>query len=426
MKISQKNSKQEFEWKPVFYWFLGAAFFFFEYFARVDPSGMLEQIKGVFKLNHFQLGELSAFFYLPYVVMQIPVGTLVDRHGPRRWLAVAALVSAGGALLFSQAHFFWLAKWGRFLIGLGASFAFVGTLKLATIWFDKKHLGLLAGMTQGVGMLGAAVGVGSMPWLVSTFGWRDVMAFVGWLLMAFAVMIFIFIRENPQQSSSRAFDPKSEGGVKRSAFFSVARVMKSKMSWLNALYAGFLYAPTAALGELWGTQFFYHIDHFSKIQSGELMAFIFIGWTIGSPLAGWMSDRYFTRRQVMVVSSLVSLAALLLVLFLQNSSFYVIAFILFVYGLFNIGVAISYAVAGELHGTSLSGISIAFTNMLSILIGGALLQPLMGWVLDRMLLHFSGCPDKAYWLTLWILPLCLFFSLICVLLLRESKGDLNE
>ena len=95
MKISQKNSKQEFEWKPVFYWFLGAAFFFFEYFARVDPSGMLEQIKGVFKLNHFQLGELSAFFYLPYVVMQIPVGTLVDRHGPRRWLAVAALVSAG-------------------------------------------------------------------------------------------------------------------------------------------------------------------------------------------------------------------------------------------------------------------------------------------------------------------------------------------
>ena len=420
---ARKNQLTSYRW-AAFYWFLGASFFFFEYFARVDPSGMLEQIKQFFRLNNFQLGQLSAFFYLPYVVMQIPVGALVDRHGPRRWLAVAALVSAVGALLFSQAHYFWQAQWGRLLIGLGASFAFVGTLKLATIWFDKKYLGLLAGLTQGVGMLGAAFGVGSMPWLVDTFGWRSVMSVVAALLFIFSVMIYVFIRERDQSPELNSQAGRSQKTVRGSSFRSICCVMKSNMSWLNALYAGFLYAPTAVLGEFWGTRFFSQIDHFSKIQSGELMAFIFIGWAIGSPLAGWLSDRFFSRRQVMVTSSVVSLLMLFLVLVLRHPPFSVIATIMFVYGLFNVGVAISYAVAGQLHGVSLSGISIAFTNMLSILIGGALLQPLMGFALDLLLKHYAA--QKAYWMALWVLPLCLLLSLICVLLLREKDEDLHE
>ena len=97
--------------------------------------------------------------------------------------------------------------------------------------------------------------------------------------------------------------------------------------------------------------------------------------------------------------------------------------LLFLYGLCNVGVALAYAVAGELHPQIYSGVSIAFTNMASILIGAAL-QPLMGWLVDTLLVRHS---DKmAYYSAVWVLPVCLVISLLCTSFLRERKSEVVE
>ena len=232
---------------------------------------MLLQLQHYFHLDSEQLGVLSAYFYIPYVLMQIPVGLLVDRHGPKRWLAVAALVSAIGALFFSFSTHLWEAKCGRLLIGLGASFAFVGTLRIVTLWFDRSRFGFFAGLTQGVGMLGAAAGVGIMPLLISHWGWQDIMFSVGILLAVFAVLILLFVREKPIVSVLSAV---SETG-RVSLVQNMKTIFKSKMSWINAVYAGLLYAPTAALGELWGTRFYHHVFGFTRQDAAVIISCIF-------------------------------------------------------------------------------------------------------------------------------------------------------
>ena len=124
-------------------WVLAAGFFFSEYFARVDPGIMVDYLMSSFKVGAAAIGGLSAYFYYPYVLMQIPVGILLDRHGLKRWLYIAAFVSSVGALTFGLPQSLWVIKFGRCLIGLSALFAFVGSLKIANMWFDRSRLGLL-------------------------------------------------------------------------------------------------------------------------------------------------------------------------------------------------------------------------------------------------------------------------------------------
>ena len=113
---------------------LGALYYCYEYFLRISPSVMIPELMKAYDLTGAEVGSLSAFYYHAYVPMQIVVGLLMDRFGPRRLLALACLCSVLGTYMFAGSHSIIIAQIGRFLIGFGAAFAFVGALKLATIW----------------------------------------------------------------------------------------------------------------------------------------------------------------------------------------------------------------------------------------------------------------------------------------------------
>ena len=60
-------------------WGLAAAFYFSDYLARVAPGVMHRQLQIDFGINEAGFGILTASFYVPYILMQIPVGLTVDR-----------------------------------------------------------------------------------------------------------------------------------------------------------------------------------------------------------------------------------------------------------------------------------------------------------------------------------------------------------
>lgn len=179
---SYPDKKRYFPW---LIWALGAAFFFSEYFARVAPSVMVPELMQSFHVKALSLGALSAFFYYAYVAMQIPVGALVDRYGSHRLLTVAAALCGISCLLFSMAQTLLIAELGRLLMGFSAAFAFVGALKLATVWFPASRFGLLSGLTQALGMAGAAVGEGPISVSVAAIGWRPTMLSMGIFFVVF-------------------------------------------------------------------------------------------------------------------------------------------------------------------------------------------------------------------------------------------------
>src|SRR5262245_26180778 len=101
----------------------GAIFYCYEYILRIFPSVIAEQLSHYFFIGAAGFGQLAAFYYYAYDPMQLPVGLLVDRYGPRKLLASAALVCAVGSAVFIYPYFV-VASFGRFLVGFGSAFAF--------------------------------------------------------------------------------------------------------------------------------------------------------------------------------------------------------------------------------------------------------------------------------------------------------------
>ena len=113
----------------------------------VSPSVMIEEMMRDLAIGGALLGQLSAAYFYGYAGMQIPVGMLIDRFGPRRLLTVAAVGCAGGCVLFASGTVA-TASLGRLLIGAGAAFSLVGAMAIAAQAFPARRFALLSGLAM--------------------------------------------------------------------------------------------------------------------------------------------------------------------------------------------------------------------------------------------------------------------------------------
>jgi len=399
-------------------WGLAAAFYFSDYLARVAPGVMHRYLQIDFGINEAGFGILTASFYIPYIFMQIPVGLTVDRLSIRWLLTVMSLVTAFGCCVFGLADGLMMASIGRMLIGFSAAFAFVCSLRLATSWFPPTMLGLLSGLTQSLGMLGAAAGEAPVSFLVSTVGWRHSMLIIAFLFIALAGLLYQFIQDKPggHRHEVRTVD-------RLSILQSLKIILSNRQTWLNALYAGFLFGPTAVIGEAIGPAYLQYGRGLGMHAAAFATGLIFIGWGISGPISGWLSDKIGRRKPLMIISAFFGVIFTTMFVFLPNLSQTSAYLLFFAFGVTNTGVAIAYAVSTELHDRNVVGTSIAFTNMTSIFVG-ALLQPLVGRLVDMV----SGA--RAYNVEtlllsdfqagLKILPLCSLVALVLAFTIKET------
>ena len=101
---------------PWLVWGLGAAFFFAEYFARLAPNVMVAPLMQTFHIDALGIGILFSYFYWPYIIMQLPVGVLVDRYGAHKMLMLMASICALSCYLFAYAHSLWMVEFSRFIL----------------------------------------------------------------------------------------------------------------------------------------------------------------------------------------------------------------------------------------------------------------------------------------------------------------------
>lgn len=410
---------------PWLIWGLAAFFFFAHYVVRVTPGQISEELEVAFHITKTQMGLLGAAFYLPYVIMQMPVGYLVDRFGSRLLLTFAVIVCSVSSFIFASAVVFDMAIVSRILLGFCSATAFIGALKLITVWFEPRKLALLVGITQALGMLGASTGAGLVPYLNDAVGWRSTFQIFGIVFLVLAVLIFAFVRNHPSQERTA----EGEHNTPSVRNLSLKHVLMNRYTWINAFYAGFIYAPTDVMGELWGHEFLRHIHGLASHTASMSISFLFIGWGIGGPLAGWLAD-HLGRRPVMILSAVFGLVILPIVFYVPHLSPLLILVLLFFYGITNTGLIASYAAAGELHDKTQAGFSMAIANMLSVMLG-ALLMPLLGWLLEwqaksHMMDGVMRFIPQDYERATLVLPLCMLLALLCSLFSRETLAPADQ
>lgn len=375
------------KWLPWFIWSIGALFYGYEFFLQVSPGVMVPDLMRSFSATAEQLGTLSAIYFYAYACMQIPVGVLMDRFGPRRLLFFAAITCALGCFIFASSDTLAIAKIGRLLIGLGSSFAVVGTLTIAANWFPLNRFALATGIMVTIGMLGATCGEEPLAMLVEKVGWRETLFILAGAGIVITILIGLIMRDHPKQKISNI-----NSASKPHSFTGLKRVLTSRTNWMVALYGGLMFAPTSAFAALWGVPYLMRLYDMPRPHAAGLISLVFIGWAIGSPLFGWLSDRIGRRKPIMYLGSLGALISFLMIVYdpyvvSQN----MIGFVLLAFGLFSSGFLPAFTIIREINPPEARSTALGFMNTINM-IGGALAQPLIGWFLD---LHWAGDMDNG-------------------------------
>ena len=173
---------------------LASLFYFYEYLLRILPSLMTEQVIYAFRLSPASFGNLAATFYYIYVPLQLLVGIFMDRFGPKRLLMFALLSCIFGTYLYASSHVVWGGVVGRFFMGFGSAFAFVGVLKLGSMWLPTNRFAFLTGAMTSFGMLGGLTGEFILTALLKSQGWRLTSYLVAGIGGVLALVIYFALK----------------------------------------------------------------------------------------------------------------------------------------------------------------------------------------------------------------------------------------
>lgn len=362
-------------------WGLGAAFYLIGFYQRVAPAVITRELMSEFALGGAALGNLAAIYYYSYVAMQIPAGLLADRWGPRRVLATGAAIAAAGTLLFALAPGYAAAGLGRLLIGGSVGVAFVSMLKLAGHWFAPTRFAMLSGLALACGVLGAVSAGVPLRLLVDTFGWRHVLSVAALLTALLGVAIWLAVRDDPSERGYASHAPKTTPGH-ASILESIRRALATRNVWLVFLISGAVSGPTLTFGGLWGVPFLSTHYGISTSQASMITSLLLVCWAVAGPFVGALSDRLRRRKPLYALGAVLATAGWCYALLVPNLSLSVLVVVLGFVGCASSSVMVGFAIAKESAPAALAGTAGGIANMGNML-GGMIMQPAVGWVLDR-------------------------------------------
>lgn len=394
---------------------MGALFYLFAFYQRVAPAVMTDQLMADFAIGGAALGNLSAFYFYAYVAMQIPTGVMADRWGPRRVLAVGAGVAAIGSLLFALAPSFGWAGFGRLLIGASVAVAFVSTLKLASHWFPPQQYALASGMALFFGVTGGVLAGVPLRLMVETFGWRTVMGSAGIFAALLCVAIWLLVRDDPAErgyAGHHAYDGAQHGGVPILA--GLMESLSYRNTWLLMLAPVGFSGAVLTFGGLWGVPWLRQVHGLDPKAAAAITSTLLAAWALGGPLLGNWSQRLGRRKPLYLITGAVACAGWAAVIFLPLPLWLTIL-LLVVIGFASGNIIIGFAWVRESLPLRLMGTTSGVVNM-GPLMGGMLLQPGVGWLLDR---GWSGEMDggaRIYTATTWQAGFGLMFATVALAL----------
>ena len=423
-KMKVKKIKKDQRETPRAYIILSVAmmFYLYEYVLRVSPSVMTNGLMRDFAFTSSSLGMLASFYYFSYVALQIPCGVIVDSWGPRKTVAVSALLCTVGAYIFAISESIGAAQLGRFLIGAGSSCAYLSCMKIGSVWFKPGRFAVISGVGMMMGVLGGTFGGQPLAILVNSSGWRGAMVQSAIVGAVITVICWVVIRDKPKYTG----DYVVEDVVPTTNFLDGLKLVSSKkQNWLIGVYGCMLFLPLSAYAELWAVPFLMQKYTLTNDQAAQISVMLFIGMALGSPVGAWLSNKLESRKKVMAGSAILTFFFFMLIIYLPNVGINLMYTLQFLAGFVCGWQIVYFAAAQEYNPTEISGTSIGFTNFF-VMLSGAIFQPALGYVLDAVWsgrYMDDGTPfysTEDYKMALTVVALGLLLAVFIVFFMKET------
>ncbi len=377
---------------------------------------MTNELMRDFNVGGAALGSLSAFYFYAYASIQLPVGILTDRFGPRKLMSFAAVLCSVASVIFALSDSLLLASISRALIGATVAFGFVGTLAIAGYWFKPSQFATLAGLVQTIGMCGAIFGQAPLRLVVEQTGWRGMMGALAGLALILAILLWLLV---PKRTRDQRI-VKSGLGI----FEGLSIVATNPQNWICSIIGFGLAAIMLGFGGLWGVPWLNTVHGYSIREAAGIVSTLFFAWALFSPGMGWLSDKIGRRKPVLIAGATLCLAAFSTTVFFTPQNTFLLITLLFLTGIGGCTMTIAFTAAREHNHIEISSTAAGLINMF-VVGSGAVMQPLIGWLLD---INWSGALENgarvysstAYTISFSSLLVVTAAALIASLVLRET------
>lgn len=398
-------------------------FFFYEFIQMNMLSSLNQDLMRVYQIQATDLGMLSSCYFIANVIFLFPAGQLLDRFSTRKIMLISMGVCVAGTFGFALANTLFWASVFRFLTGIGSAFCFLSCIRLASRWFPARRMALISGLVVTMAMLGGWVAQEPFTRVIEFAGWRQALLLDGGLGIVIMTLIFAVVSDYPKEQEALFANQKKH--LNSLGYWrSVSAAYLRKQNWLGGIYTSMMNLPIFLMGATWGSLYLEQIHHFSRNQATNITGMIFFGTVLGSPLAGWISDKLGRRKLPMLVGALLSMVLILIIMYIPNMPNGVLEGLFFLLGLITSAQVISYPTIAESNPLAITAMSVSVISF-STIGGGAVFIPFFGRLMDANWSHTitNGIPVYAagdYHHAMLIMPIALVIAFIAACLLKET------
>ncbi|WBU38489.1 MFS transporter [Homoserinibacter sp. YIM 151385] len=241
------------------------------------------------------LSTVAVVQIVVYAGLQIPVGMLVDRLGPKTLIMAGAAIMAAGQVLLAFSEHLALALAARVLVGIGDALTFVSVIRLLPTWFRGRILPQLSQWVGVLGQLGQLLAAFPFALLLHSAGWRPAFLVASSVSILAVVVVALLVRRGEAPPLT---GPVPTTGVVARLRASLARPGTQLGFWVHML-AG---APATVLAIMWGAPFLTAGLGYPLPQAASVLSLLVLGGLIAGPPIGYLAARFPNRRSNLVLA----------------------------------------------------------------------------------------------------------------------------
>lgn len=318
---------------------------------------LIDELNMTYTLSGFIMGVA----FIPYAILQIPAGYAADKWPPRKLIFASLLALSIAVLFFTSIRNSTDALVTRILIGVVAAFCYIPAMKLLVEWFPENERG------TAIGFYGTAAGGAptlaliTVPPLTVLFGWRLGLIITAIPTVLIAVLCFLLLRDSNENELSR----KKMVGVKLSGEKFAEAALSSANLWLFVLVsfsAGLAFQGLAS----WIPEYLVKEFNFSVVEAGGMGAVNSVGFIVGAPIIGRLSDKSRRRKIIVIAGLLVSTLCLFSLSIVRNLILVSIMFLFIGFVQGATGITIT-TMASKLFPADIIGKAVGFINTAAML-----------------------------------------------------------
>ena len=355
--------------------FLVFAFgYFLSCLLRAITATLSPILTSEFQLTAADLGLLAGVYFLGFACMQIPLGYLLDKFGPKKIISSFLLIAFVGTISFAFAQSFSSLLVSRILIGVGVSACLMAPLTGYRIWFAENQQQRANSWMLMIASLGFLSSTLPVQLLLPAFGWRWIFGGIAALILISIFLMLAFIPKWDHQKDESLENPVRQG--------SLADVWKNKF-FISVIPMGlFNYGGLMAIQTLWAGPWMVRVAGYTPLESATGLFWINITMLVSFFLWGYFLPRItnlgFSALKILKLGLPVSFLVMLTIIILGSKAgaFYITLFILS-----SIFLSVTQPAVGLSFASHLAGKALTSFNLL-IFLGTFIMQWIMGLVID--------------------------------------------